>query len=250
MNKELTEKMENLLARIEQEDKRASSSFVVSMICRILITLLLVCSLTYIAFTFTNLAQPQNVAVAINQKILQSIPDAHNQLKQELPAHAKALAGETVNLTHKLIPMAGNMLETQLETSFDQIMDRYKAKREQIFKSICSKVIDKIKKDKDLSSDNTLAEVLAAQLADECNREARNIINNAFFNEIDKLQTKIEQLRATPSKSMTRSQAAKKHLITCWIYLVDNKGIGQKSIIGNTASLMGKAAENFISTKN
>lgn len=250
MDKQLTQKMESLLTRIEREDKRASSSFIVSMVCRILITLLLVCSLTYIGVTFRKLAKPANVAVAINEKVLASIPTVHAQLNQELPKQAKTLAGDTVKLVHKAIPMIGNILETQMETKFDLIMEHYKIEREQIFKNICSKVIDKIKKDKDLVKNKTLAEILAIQLANECDREAKNIINNAFFNEIDKLQKKVEQLRATPDKIMTRKQAAKKHLIICWIYLIDNKGIDQKSIIGNAASLVGGAAENFIATQN
>ena len=74
MDKQLTQKMESLLTRIEREDKRASSSFVVSMVCRILVTLLIVCSLTYIGVTFKRLAKPANVAVAINEKVLESIP--------------------------------------------------------------------------------------------------------------------------------------------------------------------------------
>ena len=250
MDKQLTQKMESLLTRIEREDKRASSSFVVSMVCRILVTLMIVCSLTYIGVTFKRLAKPANVAVAINEKVLESIPAVHAQLNQELPKQAKTLAGDTVKLIHKVIPMVGDMLETQLELKFDLVMEHYKVEREQIFENICSKVIDKIRKDKDLVKDKTLAEVLAVQLADECDREAKNIINNAFFAEIDNLQKKVEQLRATPDKTMTRQQAAKKNLIICWIYLIDNKGIDQKSIIGNAASLVGGAAENFIATQN
>jgi hypothetical protein len=250
MDKELANKMESLLARIEREDKRASSSFVVSMVCRILITVLLVCSLTYIAVQFSKLSKPANVAIAINEKVLDSIPAVHNQLKQELPGQAKALAGDTVKAIHGFIPSIGNMLEAQLESKFDRVMDHYKFQREEMFESICSKVIDRVRKDKDLIKDTTLAEVLATQLADECDREAKKIINNAFFKEIDKLQAQVEQLRSTPSKNMTRSQAAKKNLIVCWIYLIDSKGIDQKSIIGNTAALMGGAAENFISTQN
>ena len=171
-------------------------------------------------------------------------------MNQELPKQAKTLAGDTVKLIHKVIPMVGDMLETQLELKFDLVMEHYKVEREQIFENICSKVIDKIRKDKDLVKDKTLAEVLAVQLANECDREAKNIINNAFFAEIDNLQKKVEQLRATPDKIMTRQQAAKKNLIICWIYLIDNKGIDQKSIIGNAASLVGGAAENFIATQN
>jgi hypothetical protein len=250
MDKQLTQKMERLLARIEREDKRASSSFVISLVCRILITLLLVGSLTYIATSFSKLADPANVAVAINEGILESIPAVHAELKTELPAQAEALAGNTVDFIHKLIPMTGNLLEKQLEIRFDQVMTHYKVQREQIFTNLCSKVIDKIKKDKDLVKNKTLAEVLAVQLAEECNREAKGIINNAFFKELDKLQKRVEQLRSTPDKTMTRSQAAKKHLIACWIYLVDSKGIDEKSIIGNTASLLGGAAENFISSQN
>ena len=250
MDKQLTQKMESLLTRIEREDKRASSSFVVSMVCRILVTLLIVCSLTYIGVTFKRLAKPANVAVAINEKVLESIPAVHAQLNQELPKQAKTLAGDTVKLIHKVIPMVGDMLETQLELKFDLVMEHYKVEREQIFENICSKVIDKIRKDKDLVKDKTLAEVLAVQLANECDREAKNIINNAFFAEIDNLQKKVEQLRATPDNIMTRQQAAKKNLIICWIYLIDNKGIDQKSIIGNAASLVGGAAENFIATQN
>ena len=249
MDKQLTQKMESLLARIERENKRASSSFVVSLVCRVLITLLLVGSLTYIATTFSKLARPANVAVAINQKILDSIPAAHAELKTELPIQAELMAENTVNLVHKLIPMAGDMFEKQLEMRFDQVMDHYKVQREQMFTAICSKVIDKVKKHKDLVNDDTLAEVLAVQLAAECNREIKDVINNAFFSEIDKLQKNMEKLRSTPDKSMTRSQAAKKHLITCWIYLVDNKSIDKKSIVGSTASLMGEVAENFISSQ-
>jgi len=250
MDKDLTKKMESLLARVEQEEKRASSSFVVSMVCRILITVLLVSSLTYIALEFKKMSKPKDVAIAINQKLLSEIPSAHSQLKEEMPNIAKTLARTTVKQLHKFIPMTGNILETQIESRFAQIMDHYKVQREQIIRNLCSKVIDKIKKDKDLVKDETLASVLATQLAEECDREARNIINNAFFKEIDKLQKRVEQLRSTPAKMMTRSQAAKKHLIVCWIYLLDSKGIDQKSIIGNTASLLGGAAENFISTQN
>jgi len=250
MDKNLTKKMESLLARVEQEEKRASSSFIVSMICRILVTALLVTSLTYIALEFKNMSQPKDVAIAINQLVLSKIPSAHSQLKKEMPNLAGTLARTTVKQLHKFIPMAGNILETQIERRFSQIMDHYKVQREQIIRNICSKVIDKIKKNKDLVKDETLASVLAIQLAEECDREAKNIINNAFFKEIDKLQTKVERLRSTPNNIMTRSQAAKKHLIVCWIYLLDSKGIDQKSIIGNTASLLGGAAENFISTQN
>jgi len=250
MDKQLSQKMEGLLARIEREDKRASASFVVSLVCRVLITLLLVGSLTYIATSFSKLAKPTNVAIVINEQILGSIPTVHAKLKTELPVQAEILAGNTVDLIHKFIPMAGDMLEKQLEIRFDQVMNHYKVQREQIFANLCSKVIDKIRKDKDLVKDDTLAEVLAVQLADECNREAKDIINNAFFNEIDKLQKRVEQLRSTPDKTMTRSQAAKKHLIACWIYLVDSKGIDEKSIIGNAASLTGEVAENFISSQN
>ncbi|MCK4982300.1 MAG: hypothetical protein KAS17_05225 [Victivallaceae bacterium] len=250
MDKQLIQKMESLLARIEREDKRASASFVVSLVCRVLITLLLVGSLTFIATSFSKLSKPANVAVAINEKILASIPAVHAELKTELPVQAEILAGNTVDLIHKFIPMIGDMLEKQLEIRFDQVMNHYKVQREQIFTSICSRVIDKIIKDKDLVNDTTLAEVLAVQLAAECDREAKNIINNAFFTEIDKLQKRVEQLRSVPDKNMTRSQAAKKHLIACWIYLVDSKGIDEKSIIGNAASLIGKSAENFISSQN
>lgn len=250
MDKQLTQKMERLLAHIEREDKRASSSFVVSLVCRVLITLLLVGSLTFIATRFSALANPTNVAVAINEKVLDSIPAVHAKLKTELPVQAEIMAKNTVDLIHKFIPMLGNILEKQLEIRFDQVMNHYKAQREQIFAGICSKVIDKIKKNKDLVNDNTLSEVLAVQLAAECDREAKNIINNAFFSKIDDLQKRVEQLRSTPDNTMTRSQAAKKQLIACWIYLVDNKSIDEKSIIGNAASLMGEAAENFISSQN
>jgi hypothetical protein len=250
MDKQLTQKMENLLTRIEREDKRAASSFVVSMVCRILITLLLVCSLTFIGLKFKQLSNPANVAVAINEKVLASIPGIHTQLNQELPKQAKTLAKDTVKMLHKAIPVLGDMLEKQVEIRFDQMMEHFKVEREQIFENICSKVIDKIKKHKDLATDDTLAQVLAVQLADESNREARDIINNAFFSEIEKLQAKVEELRSTPDKTMTRQQAAKKNLIICWIYLIDNKEIDQKSIIGNAASLVGGAAENFIATQN
>lgn len=250
MDKQLTQKMESLLTRIEREDKRASSSFIVSMICRILVTLLLVCSLTYIGITFTKLANPANVAVALNEKVLASIPEAHARLNQELPKQADKLARKSVQMVHKVIPMAGDMLEKQLEIRFDQVMEHYKVEREQVFENICSKVIDKIKKHKDLTSDETLAQVLAVQLAEECDREAKDIINNAFFKEIDKLQGKIEKLRSIPDIKMTRQQAAKKNLIICWIYLIDNKGIDKKSIIGNAASLIGGSAESFIATQN
>lgn len=250
MDKQLTQKMEVLLTRIEREDKRASSSFVVSIVCRILITLLIVCSLTYIGVTFSKLANPANVAVALNEKLVASIPGVHAQLNQELPKQAKRLARESVQLVHKVIPMAGDMLEKQLEIRFDQVMEHYKVEREQIFENICSRVIDKIKKQKDLASDETLAKVLAVQLADECDREAKEIINNAFFKEIDKLQSQIEKLRSIPDKNMTRQQAAKRNLIICWIYLIDTKGIDQKSIIGNAASLIGGTAENFIAIQN
>ena len=250
MDKDLTEKMESLLARIEREDKRASSSFVVSMICRIVITLLLVCSLTYIALEFREMSKPADVAIAINQKVLASIPTVHSQLKKELPIQAKALAKSTVEQLGKFIPMAGDMLETQIEDRFAQLMDHFKVQREQILRNLCSKVIDKVKQNKDLVNDDTLAEVLATQLAEECDREAKNIINNAFFKEVDKLQTNVEKLRSTPANIMTRSQAAKKNLIVSWIYLVDSKGIDDQSLIGSSASLIGGAAENFISTQN
>lgn len=250
MDKELTKKMEVLLARIEREDKRASKSFVVSMVCRILITVLLVGSLTFIGVKFSELSQPTNVAIALNELVLSKVPYVHDRLKQELPKQAKVLAVTTVKQIHRVIPMLGDMLETQIESKFEKVMEHYKVQREQVFENICSKVIDRVKKDKDLVTDETLAKVLAVQLSNECNREAQEIINNAFFSEIDKLQTKVEQLRSTPDKMMTRSQAAKKHLIVCWIYLVDSKGIDDKSIIGNAASLMGEVGENFISTQN
>jgi hypothetical protein len=128
--------------------------------------------------------------------------------------------------------MAGDMLEKQLEIRFDQVMEHYKVEREKIFENICSKVIDKIKKHKDLANDDTLAQALAVQLAEECDREAKDIVNNAFFKEIEKLQKKVEILRSIPEKKMTRQQAAKKNLIISWIYLIDNKGIDKKSIIG------------------
>jgi hypothetical protein len=250
MDKQLTEKMESLLSRIEREDKRASSSFVVSMVCRILVTLLITCSLTYIGITFSNLAQPENVAIVVNQEILAAIPGIRTKIKQELPIQAKTLAEGTVKMVHRAIPMAGDMLEEQIETRFDKIMNHYKPQREQLFKNICSQVIDKIKKDKDLINDHRLAEALSIQLSDECNREIKDIINNAFFSEIDKLQLKIAKLSSTPNQFMTRSQAAKKNLIVSWIYLIDNKGIDDEGIVGNCASFMGGATENFISTQN
>ncbi len=250
MDKQLTQKMESLLTRIEREDKRASASFVVSMVCRILVTLVLVCSLTYIGTTFSRLANPANVAVVLNEKVLASIPGVHAQLNKELPKQADRLARESVQLIHKAIPMAGDMLEKQLEIRFSQVMEHYKVEREQIFENICSRVIDKIKKDKDLISDTTLAQVLSVQLAEEFNREAKDVINNAFFKEIDKLQKKVEKLRSIPANKMTRQQAAKKNLIICWIHLIDNKGIDKKSIIGNAASLIGGTAESFIASQN
>jgi len=250
MDKELTKKMEDLLARIEREDKRASSSFVVSMVCRIVITLLLLGSLTFIGISFPKLANPTNVAIAANERILALIPGAHIRLKKELPVQAKKMAIGTVKQIHKFIPMLGDMLETQVESKFEKLMSHYKVQREKVFQTICSKVIDEIQKDNDLVNDNTLAEALATQLSDQCNNEAKEIINNAFFTEIDKLQKKVEQLRATPSKMMTRSQAAKKQLIVCWIYLIDSKGIGNKSIIGDAAAMIGEVGENFISKQN
>ena len=250
MDKELTKKMEVLLARIEREDKRASKSFVVSMVCRIFITLLLVGSLTFIGVKFSELSQPANVAIALNEQVLATIPDVHVRLNKELPKQAKVLAASTVKQIHRVIPMLGDMLETHIESQFERVMDHYKSQREQVFENLCSKVIDKIKKDKDLVNDETLAKELATQLSNECNREAQEIINNAFFSEIDKLQARVEKLRSTPYKIMTRKQAAKKHLIVCWIYLIDNKKIDDESIVGNAASLLGEIGENFISTQN
>ena len=250
MDKELTEKMERLIARMEREDKRASSSFVVSIICRILITLLVVCSLTFILVKFSAAATPGNMAIVINEKIRDSIPAVHAGLQAELPQQAKLMADSTVDLIHKSIPMMGDLVESQLATRFDQIMEHYTVQREKMFEHICTNVIEKVRKDKDIVKNHVLTKVLAAQLADECNREVREVINNAFLNEIDKLQVNVEKLRSTPDKAMTRSQAAKKHLIACWIYLVDNKSVEQEGIIGSTAAFMGEAVENFISSQN
>ncbi len=250
MDKEITEKIERLFARMEREEKRAASSFVVSIVCRILITLLCVGSLAYIIVEFRAMSTPANMAVVINQKILKSIPAVRAGLKTELPVQAGILAENTVALIHKFIPMLGGMAETRLETRFDQIMEHYKSQREKMFASICTNVIDDIKKNKDIVKDSTLAKVLATKLAEECNREIKDIINNAFFTEIDKLQVRIEQLRSTPDKNMTRSQAAKKYLIACWIYLVDSKSVEQKSLIGNAASFAAESVENFISAQN
>jgi leucyl aminopeptidase (aminopeptidase T) len=211
---------------------------------------LIVCSLTYIGTTFNKLANPTNVAVFLNDKVVASIPKVHAKLNQELPRHAEKLAKKSVQMIHKVIPMAGDMLEKQLEIRFDQVMEHYKVEREKIFENICSKVIDKIKKHKDLANDDTLAQALAVQLAEECDREAKDIVNNAFFKEIEKLQKKVEILRSIPEKKMTRQQAAKKNLIIRWIYLIDNKGIDKKSIIGNAATLIGGTAESFIATQN
>jgi hypothetical protein len=166
-----------------------------------------------------------------------------------MPIQANRLADNTLDAIKKLIPMLGEMAEQRIGVRFDQIMDHYKVQREKIFEHICTKVIDKIKKNKDIVKNKTLAEVLALQLADECDREIRNIINNAFFDEIDNLQKKVEKLRETPYKKMTRSDAAKKNMIASWIYLIDNKNIKHEGIIGNTASFMGEAAENFIESQ-
>jgi len=249
MDKEVTQKMDMLFARIEREDKRASASFVVSMICRILITLICAGSLTYTVLTFKKMATPQNLAIVINEQIRDSIPKVRSELQVQMPIQANRLADNTLDAMKKLIPMLGEMAEQQISVRFDQIMDHYKVQREKIFEHICTKVIDKIKKNKDIVKNKTLAEVLALQLADECDREIRNIINNAFFDEIDNLQKKVEKLRETPYKKMTRSDAAKKNMIASWIYLIDNKNIKHEGIIGNTASFMGEAAENFIESQ-
>ncbi|MDD5727146.1 MAG: hypothetical protein PHV59_01160 [Victivallales bacterium] len=249
MDKELVEKMDMLFARIEREDKRASASFVTSIICRILITLLISCSLTYILITFKNRATPENMAIVINEQVRDSIPRVRSELHAQIPAQADQMADNTIKAFSNLIPVLGELAAKQLEIRFDQIMDHYKVQREKIFEHICSKVIDKIKKDKDITKDKTLASVLAAQLADECDREIRDIINNAFFDEIDALQAQVEKLRQTPDNKMTRVDAAKKNLITCWIYLVDNKEIEEEGIIGCTASFLGKAAEDFLASQ-
>ena len=249
MDKKLTEKMNTLFARIEREDKRASVSFMVSMICRILLTLVCAGSLTYTIITFKKMATPQNMAIVINEQIRDSIPAVRSELQAQMPTQANQLADNTIEAIKKLIPILGDMAEQQIGVRLDQIMDHYKVQREKIFAHICTKVIDKIKKNKDIVKNKTLAEVLALQLADECNREIRNIVNNAFFDEIDNLQKKVEKLRETPYKKMTRSDAAKKNLIASWFYLVDNKNIKHEGIIGNTASFVGEAAENFIESQ-
>jgi len=250
MDKQLQEKLDILLARIGKEDKRASSSFVVSLICRVLITLILVEYLGYTLIAFESMANPENMAIMINQKIRDSLPSVRSDLQAKLPAHAQEMAKSTVEIVGDLIPALGDMAKEQLDVRFGQVMDHYKVEREKAFEHICSRVIDKIRKDKDIVKDSTLAQVLAQQLADECNREAKDIINNALFKEIDKLQADVEKLRSVPAKKMTCLQAAKKNLIVCWIYLVDNKDLAQEGIIGNTASFLGETAENFISAKN
>lgn len=249
MDKELIEKMDMLFSRIEREDKRASASFVVSMICRILITMVCAGSLTYTIITFKKMATPQNMAIVINEQIRDSIPAVRSELQSQMPVKASQLADNTIEALKKLIPVLGNMAEQQIEIRLSQIMDHYKVQREKVFEHICTKVIDKIKKNKDIVKNKTLAEVLALQLADECDREIRDIVNNAFFDEVDNLQKKVEKLRETPYSQMTRSDAAKKNLIASWIYLVDNKNIKHEGIIGNTASFMGEAAENFIESQ-
>lgn len=250
MDKQLQEKLDTLLTRIEKEDKRASSSFVVSLICRVLITLLIVGYLGYIVIAFESMSDPQNMAIMINEKIRDSLPRVRSEMQTQLPAHAGEIAKTTVEITKDLIPALGEMAKEQLDIRFAQLMEHYKIEREKAFEYICSNVIDHIRKDKDIVKDNTLAQVLAQQLADECAREARDIINNALFKEIENLQMEVEKLRSTPAKMMTRSQAAKKNLIVCWIYLVDNKGIDQEGIIGNAASFLGETAESFISSQN
>ncbi|MDD5698210.1 MAG: hypothetical protein PHH77_06290 [Victivallaceae bacterium] len=250
MNKELAEKMDGLLTRIAREDKRAASSFAVSIICRVFLTLLCAGSLTYTILTFSAMATPRNLAIVVNEKIRDSIPSLRTELQAELPEQAKVLAKNTLGLMHHIIPLTGDLAKTQLELRFNQVMEHYQVQREKILEDICSRVLDKIAQDKDIVKNRTLGEVLAVQLADECDREIRKIINQEFFAEIDRLQVQVEQLRSTPEKIMTRSQAAKKQLITCWIYLVDNKNIEEEGLIGNTASFLTRAAESFLSAKN
>jgi hypothetical protein len=250
MDKQLQEKLDILLARMEKEDKRASASFTVSLICRVLITLFIVGYLGYTVIAFEKMSTPSNMAIMINRQVRDLIPSERSEMQAKMPEQAKEMAKSTVGIISDLIPSLGEMAREQLDVRFAQLMDHYKVEREKAFEHICSNIIDKIRKNKDIVKDSSLAQALAQQLADECNREARDIINNALFKEIEKLQADVEKLRSTPVKMMTRSQAAKKNLIVCWIYLVDNKGLDQEGLIGNAASFIGQTTEDFISSKN
>lgn len=241
----INDKIEKLYDSVAKEEKSFVSSLNKALVFYLIVIIILSGYTIFINVKIKELATPTNLAVALNTKIKESIPNFARQIKDQMKPGAKQLADRTVESVQALVPRVTDIAKSQIELYVSELMTQVESDHLAAMQRIFEAGVDETLKNKDIIKDKNLGKALASHITGKIDEELRNIINNEFFNSMDKFRNDIDALRAKPIDKMTKKEYAEKMFIIYWISIVEQSksDIGSSSF-GDVISMSTKVFED------
>ncbi|MEG2076290.1 MAG: hypothetical protein RRY34_07280, partial [Victivallaceae bacterium] len=171
-----------------------------------------------------NLVTPENVAIEVNTKIAQRMPEFRAQFRTLMPDIARETANVAVNSALQLIPTATEYAKVEVVKGMDALFASEGGQQVSLLEDYMIKSInDTLKRENtDLTKEVKLAEAISENLLNDISRELKLIVNNELFSDLSSLGERLKLLRTTPAAQLTKKQAAEKKFIVYWLYLSQN----------------------------
>lgn len=242
----INDKIEKLYDSVAREEKSFASSLNKALVFYLIVIIILAGYTIFINVKIKELATPTNLAIALNTKIKESIPNFARQIKDQMKPGAKQLADRTMESVQALVPRVTEVAKSQIELYVAEMMTEVENEHLVALQKIFEAGVDETLKDKDIIKDKNLGKALASHITGKIDEEIRNIINNEFFNNLDKFRGDIDALRVKPVAKMNKKEYAEKLFIIYWLCIVEqSKTDPGNSCFGDVISMSTKVMEDI-----
>ncbi|MCP4177344.1 MAG: hypothetical protein GY756_06235 [bacterium] len=217
--KEITNKLANLESSVLAQYKKFQKNLKVTIIIYVILIILVLAYTIFIYASIKDNATPDTVAQLITMQIEKELPKVNDYLKGNSKELADALAVNTIDYLHVLIPELGTVTKNHLNTFTNQTVEHIQLKSMPEIVEYLNLHSDTILKNSDSITDKEIANQLVTIMAKRLNIVIDRTFSQDFYDKLDELQVKINRLSTLPDSKLTRQELAEKQALISWLYI-------------------------------
>ncbi len=217
-------KIEHIAELIAAEEKHMRKSYHWTIGIYTILAIFVLSYTVFLSISIRDLVTPENVAIEVNTKIAQRMPEFRSQFRAVMPDIANQTANLAVDSALQLIPSAAEFAKLGVAKAIDALFASEDGKQVTLLEDYMIKNINESLKreNTDLTKEVKLAGIISENLLSDISRELKLIVNNELFSDLNALGERLKLLRTTPTAQLTKKQAAEKKFIVYWLYLSQN----------------------------
>ncbi|MGE4563711.1 MAG: hypothetical protein AB7F32_02480 [Victivallaceae bacterium] len=215
------EKLEEILVKINEEEKYYTAALRRTVIAYALLIVFIAAYTTWLTAKLQSEVTPKNVAMLINTSLKESLPTIRNNVRQMMVPAARDLASRTVQSALDMIPAGTKLIQNTVTETVDSMFNRFDQETITPMEEVILRNIDEVLANKDMVSNPELADILSKRVTASLQAELKKVVCNEAFSEIANLKLRLKTLLDTPADKLTFQQQQEKMFIIYWLAMIE-----------------------------